>query len=216
MKENPSRTDETKITPTSYILLGLYSSRNADISVPQFFHFLPWEPHSPKPGAWSGSRVQCSDLTLDWTWAKVQNMKTILLQTITYPLFLNSRHHLSSGGKCSCSQILKTPTHLWGLMFNLSMTVLCQDGPGYTCTSLVGCGNQGAHTPPPHQEFRAASLQSCRQAQICHWSPPLASFLQATPLGTAGFMHHLLSGTVNWKCEYKRHKYKKAQKKQIF
>lgn len=84
MKENPSRTDETKITPTSYILLGLYSSRNADISVPQFFHFLPWEPHSPKPGAWSGSRVQCSDLTLDWTWAKVQNMKTILLQTITF------------------------------------------------------------------------------------------------------------------------------------
>lgn len=146
-KENPSRTVETKITLTSDILLGMYSPRNADISVPQVFHFLTWEPYSPKPGAWSrvkgavfwsdsgldlgkgpSRRLRicscCSNASLISMHPK-QNLKIILLQIITYPLFPNSRHHLSSGGKGLCSQILRTPTHLWGFMFNLAMILFC-------------------------------------------------------------------------------------------
>lgn len=242
-KENPSRTVEIKIKPTSYILLGMYSPRNADMSVPQFFHFLTWGPYSPQPGAWSrvkgavfwsdsGSglgksssprlRISscCSNVSLgpEMSMNPTQNLKIVSLLTTTYPLFPNSSHHLSSG-KGSCCQILRTPAHLWGLMFNLDMTVLCQDESWVrvpTSTSLVGCGNQSSHTLPPHQESKAASPQSCRQTQFCHWSPPLASSLQATALGTAGFMEYLLSGMVKWKCEYERYKYKKAQNKHIF
>lgn len=45
----------------------MYSPRKADISVPQFFHFLTWELYSPKPGAWSTDKgaVFWSDSGLD-------------------------------------------------------------------------------------------------------------------------------------------------------